>query len=63
MLNKEEMIEKLVEHSIINFFEGNTRFQMEMLREVFTEDWSKLSDEDLIEFCIDYNIIEEEENA
>jgi len=59
MLNKKEMIEKLVEHSIINFFEGNTRHQMEMLREVFTEDWSKLSDEDLIEFCIDYNIIEE----
>jgi hypothetical protein len=63
MLNKEEMIEKLVEHSIINFFEGNTRHQMEMLKEVFTEDWSKLSDEDLIEFCIDYNIIEENENA
>jgi hypothetical protein len=63
MLNKKEMIEKLVEHSIINFFEGNTRHQMEMLREVFTEDWSKLSDEDLIEFCIDYNIIEENENA
>jgi len=63
MLNKKEMIEKLVEHSIINFFEGNTRHQMEMLREVFTEDWSKLSDEDLIEFCIDYNIIEEIENA
>jgi len=63
MLNKKEMIEKLVEHSIINFFEGNTRHQMEMLREVFTEDWSRLSDEDLIEFCIDYNIIEENENA
>ena len=63
MINKKEMIEKLVEHSIINFFEGNTRHQMEMLREVFTEDWSKLSDEDLIEFCIDYNIIEENENA
>ena len=63
MLNKKEMIEKLVEHSIINFYEGNTRHQMEMLKEVFTEDWSKLSDEDLIEFCIDYNIIEENENA
>jgi len=63
MLNRKEMIEKLVEHSIETFYESSTRNQEQMLREVFEEDWSKSTDEELLDFCIDYNFIEDEENV
>jgi hypothetical protein len=57
------MIEMLVKHNIENFFEAKTRDQIDTLRSFFTEDWEKASDEELTEFCIDYNFIEENQNA
>lgn len=63
MLNRKQMIKLLVEHNVITFFEAKTREQMETLRSFFTEDWEKASDDELLEFCIDYNFIEEDQNA
>jgi len=63
MLSREEMIDKLVENDVVNFFDGNTRWQMEFLRGVFGEYWEKSDDAELKEMCIDYNFIEEDENV
>jgi len=63
MLSREEMIKKLVEHDIEVFFDGNTKWQMQFLREVFEQNWSISNDAELKEFCIDYDFIEESENV
>ena len=63
MLNREQMIKLLVEHNVVTFFEAKTREQMETLRSFYTEDWEKVNDEELTEFCIDYGFIEEDQDA
>lgn len=63
MPTRKEMIEMLVKENIQNFYEAKTRDQIETLHSFFTEDWEKMSDQELTEYCIDHEFIEGEENA
>lgn len=63
MLSRKQMIEMLVKENIQNFYESKTRDQIETLHSFFTDDWEKMNDQELTEYCIDHEFIKGEENA
>lgn len=60
-LSKEELIEKLAEHDLDCFYEQSYKWQEDCLRDIFTKDYQGCDLKDLVDLCVDYGLIEEEE--
>jgi hypothetical protein len=63
MLNRKEMIEKLAKHDLDCFYSNTFEKQEAILKSIFMENYGTTSEEFLHELIINFNLLEESENA
>jgi hypothetical protein len=63
MLSRKEMIERLAEHELDCFYSNSFEKQEEILKSIFMENYGTTSEEFLHELIINFNLLEENENA
>ena len=63
MLNRKEMIEKLAKHDLDCFYRNTFEKQEAILKSIFMENYGTTSEEVLHELMINFNLLEENENA
>jgi hypothetical protein len=62
MLNRQEMLEKIAEYELDCFYNNSFRQQEIALKEILLESYKQMTDVELNDYLIDFNLTEEEEN-
>jgi hypothetical protein len=60
MLKREEMLEKIAEHELDCFYGNSFRQQEIALKEIFSESYKQMTDEELVDYMIEFDLHEEE---
>jgi len=62
MPSREEMLEKIAEYELDCFYNNSFRQQEITLKEILLESYKQMTDVELNDYLIDFNLIEEQEN-
>ena len=62
MLSRQEMLEKIAEYELDCFYNNSFRQQEIALKEILLESYKQMTDVELNDYLIDFNLTEEEEN-
>jgi len=62
MPSREEMLEKIAEYELDCFYNNSFRQQEIALKEILLESYKQMTDVELNDYLIDFNLIEEQEN-
>jgi hypothetical protein len=62
MPSREEMLEKIAEYELDCFYNNSFRQQEIALKEILLESYKQMTDVELNDYLIDFNLTEEQEN-
>jgi len=62
MPSREEMLKKIAEYELDCFYNNSFRQQEIALKEILLESYKQMTDVELNDYLIDFNLIEEQEN-